>query len=101
MNTYFVYVMSSRKNGTLYIGVTSDLAKRVREHKSGVFIGFTDKYRVHDLVFFESTGDIRVGVEREKQLKNWRRAWKVALIEKENPAWADLAPFLDPESSSG
>jgi len=101
MKTYFVYILASRKNGTLYIGVTNDLARRILEHRNGTFGGYTDTYRVHDLVHYESTNDVRAAIEREKQLKNWRRAWKLALIEKENPAWRDLLPFLDPASSSG
>jgi putative endonuclease len=86
----FVYMMASSRNGTLYVGVTSDLVKRVFQHKNDVADGFTKKYRVHDLVWFESTPSIEEAVRKEKQIKDWKRAWKVALIEKENPEWRDL-----------
>jgi putative endonuclease len=86
----FVYMMASSRNGTLYVGVTSDLVKRVFQHKNDVADGFTKKYRVHDLVWFESTPSIEEAVRKEKQIKDWKRAWKIALIEKENPEWRDL-----------
>jgi putative endonuclease len=86
----FVYMMASSRNGTLYVGVTSDLVKRVFQHKNDVADGFTKKYRVHDLVWFESTPSIEEAVRKEKQIKDWKRAWKIALIEKENPQWRDL-----------
>ncbi len=88
--TYFVYIMASKKNGTLYLGVTNNLARRVYEHKTDVNEGFTKKYQVHDLVYYESTPDIRSAIEREKQMKKWKRAWKIALIEEMNPEWKDL-----------
>ena len=88
--TYFVYFMASQKNGTLYAGVTNDLVRRVFEHKSDFVEGFTRRYRVHTLVWFESTDSIEAAIQREKQLKNWKREWKVALIEKANPDWNDL-----------
>ena len=88
--SYWVYLLASRKGGTLYTGVTNNLVRRVFEHKNDVVEGFTQKYGVHTLVWFESTESIEAAIQREKQLKNWKRAWKVALIEKENPNWQDL-----------
>jgi len=99
MKTYYVYIMASGRKGTIYVGVTSDLEKRVAQHKSGVFDGFTKEYRVHDLVYVESTNDVRGALEREKRLKGWRRCWKIELIEKNNPEWNDLA--VDPGSRAG
>jgi putative endonuclease len=87
---FWVYVVASR-NRVLYIGVTNNLRRRVHEHKHHVVEGFTAKYRVERLVFFEGTDDIRVAIAREKQLKGWNREKKVALIETTNPSWADLA----------
>ena len=88
--TYFVYLMASQKNGTLYAGVTNNLVRRVFEHKNDFVEGFTRRYGVHTLVWFESTSSIEAAIQREKQLKNWKRAWKVALIERDNPDWNDL-----------
>jgi putative endonuclease len=85
-----VYILSSKRNGTLYVGVTSDLVKRVWEHKDDVVEGFTKKYGVHDLVYFELHGDMKSAITREKQLKKWYRRWKIELIEKNNPTWRDL-----------
>jgi len=85
-----VYILASRRNGTLYVGVTSDLAKRGWQHKSDFVEGFTRKYSVHDLVYFELHEDMLAAIAREKQLKKWRRAWKVELIEGQNPEWRDL-----------
>ncbi len=90
MKTFFVYMMASKKNGTLYIGVTNDLVRRVWEHKLNVIQGFTQKYNIHKLVWFEATSDINAAILREKQMKKWRRQWKIDLIEKENPEWIDL-----------
>lgn len=91
----YVYILASKKNGTLYVGVTSDLIKRVYQHKNGLAkVGFTKKYSVHLLVYFESVEDINSGIQREKQLKNWHRDWKIKLIEKNNPNWKDLYPEL-------
>ena len=81
-----VYLMASKRNGTLYIGVTSDLKRGVWEHKNDVVEGFTKKYRVHTLVYFELHGDMYVAITREKQLKKWNRAWKIEWIERANPA---------------
>ena len=91
---YFVYVVASRSR-VLYTGVTNQLERRVSEHRSGLVPGFTQRYRIHRLVYYESFGDIRAAIEREKQIKSWRREKRVALIERENPVWADLAePIL-------
>ena len=94
MKTYFVYIMASKKLGVLYIGVTSDLKRRVYEHKNDLVDGFTKKYLVHRLVYFESTSDINAAIAREKQLKAWKRQWKIELIENENPDWNDLYDSL-------
>jgi putative endonuclease len=94
MKSYFVYILASKRNGTLYVGVTNDLSRRIYEHKSGHADGFTKKYGVHTLVCFEQTNDIKAAIKREKQIKKWNRAWKIALIEKENKDWADLSPLL-------
>ena len=90
MNHYYVYILASQRNGTLYIGVTNDLRKRVYEHKNDLVEGFTKKYQVHKLVYFEETFDIESAIKREKQLKAWKRKWKLELIEKSNPNWDDL-----------
>ena len=87
---YYVYLLASRRNGTLYVGVTSDLVKRVYEHKKDLVGGFTKRYHVHKLVYFETTGDIHSAITREKQIKKWNREWKINLIEKSNPGWKDL-----------
>jgi putative endonuclease len=86
----FVYMLASRRNGTIYLGVTSDLIRRVWLHKHHELPGFTSRHCVEQLVWFEQTGDIRAAIAREKQLKNWKREWKVALIEGMNPYWRDL-----------
>ena len=87
---YIVYILASGRYGTLYVGVTDDLIKRVWEHKNDLVEGFTKKYQVHDLVFFELTTDVKSAIAREKQIKKWNRAWKIRLINKDNPEWADL-----------
>jgi putative endonuclease len=86
-----VYMMASRRNGTLYTGVTSDLQDRVWKHKLGTFKGFTDDYGCKGLVWFEPQLGMTEAIAREKQIKKWRRAWKLELIEAANPVWADLA----------
>ena len=86
----YVYILANRTVGTLYVGVTSDIVKRISEHKINLREGFTKEYGVHRLVYFEVFGDILQAIAREKVLKKWRRAWKIALIEKENPNWDDL-----------
>lgn len=90
MNQYYVYILASKRNGTLYIGVTSELVKRVWQHKNKVADGFTKRYNVNTLVYFEDTTDINTALAREKQLKKWNRAWKIRLIEQQNPGWVDL-----------
>lgn len=91
---YFIYIMASKKNGTLYIGVTNDLVRRVFEHKEDVIEGFTKKYKVHRLVYYEHTNDIQSAIEREKMIKRWKRQWKINLIRQKNPDWDDLYPEL-------
>ena len=88
--TYYVYIMASKRNGTLYIGVTNDLIRRVYEHKNNLVEGFTNKYRVHKLVYWEQSENIESALQREKQLKIWKRQWKLALIEGHNASWQDL-----------
>ena len=85
-----VYILASRRNGTLYIGVTSNLRRRIWEHKNDVAEGFTKKYGVHTLVFYELHAGMNAAITREKQLKKWNRAWKLRLIEEQNPDWRDL-----------
>ena len=89
-NSYYVYILASKKNGTLYIGVTNDLQRRIYEHKQDLIKGFTSKYKVYILVYFEVTTDVKSALEREKQLKKWNRQWKIDLIEKMNNDWKDL-----------
>ena len=91
---YYVYLLASRVHGTLYVGVTNDLVRRVYQHREGLADGFTKRYGVKTLVWFESTGSIEAAITLEKQLKNWKREWKVAWIQKENPTWRDLYPEL-------
>ena len=90
MKTYYVYILASKRNGTLYIGVTNDLIRRVWEHKNNIIKGFTAKYGVHRLVYYEHTDDAYSAIIREKRMKKWKRQWKLALIEKHNPGWRDL-----------
>ena len=85
-----IYIMASKRNGTLYIGVTSDLKKRVWEHREGAVDGFTKKYNVHMLVYYELFDEMYDAITREKRLKKWNRAWKIRLIEEKNPGWHDL-----------
>ncbi len=88
---YYVYLLSSKKNGTLYIGVTNDLERRMFEHKNKLVSGFTAKYNVNKLMYFEDFQYVNDALKREKQLKNWNRQWKIDLIEKENKEWKDLS----------
>ena len=88
---YFVYILASKRNGTLYIGVTNNLENRMYQHKNKLIDGFTKKYSVDKLVHYEMTNDVVSAIQREKQLKKWNRKWKLALIEKENPEWKDLS----------
>jgi len=90
MKQYYVYILASQKNGTLYVGVTSNLTKRVYEHKHNFIDGFTKKYNVHDLVYYEHYCGVEEAILREKQIKKWNRKWKLRLIEEKNPAWSDL-----------
>jgi len=90
LKQYYVYIQASKRNGTLYIGVTGDLVKRVYEHKQNDVEGFTKQYKVHNLVCYETYGDVSEAILREKQMKKWNRQWKINLIEKHNPQWVDL-----------
>ena len=87
---YYVYIMASKRNGTLYIGLTNDLKRRVYEHKNSLIEGFTKRYTVHLLVYFEQHVDINYAIMREKRIKKWNRKWKLKLIEELNPDWDDL-----------
>jgi putative endonuclease len=89
-HVYFVYVLASGRNGTLYVGVTSDLVKRIQEHREGLVPGFTRKYGVKALVYWEVHHDINEAIRREKRIKRWHRKWKLELIETANPQWRDL-----------
>ena len=89
-----VYILASKRNGTLYIGVTSDLMGRVWEHKNDLVEGFTKKYGVHQLMYFEMLEDMASAKKKEKELKKWNRDWKIQLIEKDNPEWRDLYDSL-------
>ncbi len=88
---YYVYILSSQRNGTLYIGVTNDLKRRIYEHKQKLVGGFTTKYEVNRLVYLESYKDVRDAIHREKCIKKWNRTWKIKLIENVNPEWKDLS----------
>ncbi len=90
MKAYYVYILANHKCGTLYIGITNDLIRRVHEHKEGTIQGFAKRFHIHQLVYFENTTDVGAAITREKQMKKWRRAWKIELIEKDNPEWKDL-----------
>ncbi len=92
--TYWVYILASEIGGTLYVGVTNDLIRRVHEHRTDAVEGFSRRYAVHRLVYFEQFHQIEFAIEREKRLKKWERAWKVELIEETNPNWIDLFPAL-------
>jgi putative endonuclease len=85
-----VYILTSKRNGTLYTGVTSNLHKRIWEHQQGIVEGFTKRYRIHQLVYFELHEDMLAAITREKQIKKWNRAWKLKIIEQQNPNWEDL-----------
>ncbi len=91
---YYVYLLASKKYGTLYIGVTNNIVRRIHEHKSKVVAGFSKRYSVDRLVWFEIYDDPVTAIEREKELKKWRREWKVRLIEEQNPQWIDLYPQI-------
>ena len=87
---YYVYILASKRNGTLYVGFTTNLIKRIWEHKNNIVKGFTEKYQIHSLVYYEQFEDKDEALKREKLLKKWHRKWKLDLIEKENPTWKDL-----------
>ena len=94
MRHYYVYILASDRNGTLYVGVTNDLARRVYEHRNDLIEGFTKRYGVHRLVWFEVHGDINEAIIREKRIKKWNRSWKLRVIEEMNPDWIDLTEQL-------
>lgn len=91
MKSYWVYILSNKKLGTLYIGVTNDLHRRLYEHKNKLIEGFSKRYDLTKLVYFEETSDINSAIAREKQLKKWNRDWKINLVELNNPDWLDLS----------
>ena len=90
MKSYYIYILASKKNGTLYIGITSNLIKRAYKHRQGLVNGFTKKYNVYKLVYYETLENVSDAIKREKQLKKWKRQWKIELIKKRNPEWKDL-----------
>jgi putative endonuclease len=94
MKYYYVYILASERRGTLYIGVTNDLIRRMHEHKNGLVDGFTKKYHVYNLVYFQQCENVESVIQREKQLKAWHREWKIKLIEETNPNWNDLSTSL-------
>ena len=91
---YYVYILTNKSNKVLYIGVTNDLERRMYEHKNKMVDGFTKKYNLNKLVYFEGTTDVRSVLEREKQLKNWHRSWKINLVNEFNSEWKDLSEML-------
>lgn len=95
MLEYYVYILTNKNNNVLYIGVTNDLSRRVYEHKEKVIKGFTSKYNVNKLVYFDTTSDVYEALVYEKKLKRWRREWKNELIEATNPNWEDLSKLLE------
>jgi putative endonuclease len=90
MRNYFTYILASKRNGTLYIGITNNLLKRVQEHKNKEASVFTKKYKIDKLVYYEECNDVNAAIMREKQLKKWKRQWKLRIIEEFNPDWEDL-----------
>jgi putative endonuclease len=94
-HVYFVYILASQRNGSLYVGVTNDLVRRVQEHREGLVEGFTKRYRIKLLVYFEAHQDINEAILREKRIKRWHRNWKLGLIEQQNPEWRDLWSDFD------
>ncbi|MCO6500192.1 MAG: GIY-YIG nuclease family protein [Vicingus serpentipes] len=91
MKTFYTYILASKRNGTLYIGLTNELERRIFEHKNNVGSSFTSKYKIHQLVYFEEHATYEQAFTRERQMKKWKRDWKIELIEKENPLWKDLS----------
>ena len=100
-HNYYVYILTNWNDKVIYVGITNDLKRRIHEHKWKLVEGFTKKYGVHRLVWYEATNDILGAIQREKQMKKWRRQWKINLIEKENPDWNDLYDDLLGEKSIG
>jgi len=100
---YFVYILTNKYNNVMYIGVTNNLVRRMFEHKNKLTDGFTKKYNLNKLVYYEVSEDIETAIKREKQIKNWHRDWKMNLINQVNPEWQDLSQSItgDPETSSG
>lgn len=90
MKSYYVYILTNKRNGTLYTGVNNNLLRRVVEHKRKIKKCFTEKYKVDKLVWYEQTSDVRIAIHKEKQIKRWLRKWKIELIEEKNPEWKDL-----------
>ena len=97
IRNYYIYILASKRNGTLYIGVTNNIEKRIYEHKNNLVKGYTSKYRVYHLVYFEQTDNVSEAISREKQLKKWNRKWKLELIENSNPNWNDLVNIWIPD----
>ncbi len=93
---FFVYILANQKNGAIYVDVTNNLIRRIYEHKNNIIDGFTKKYNIHNLVYYESYDDIRNAISREKQIKKWNRKWKIRLIEENNYSWKDLYKELNP-----
>ena len=100
MISYYVYIIASKKNGTLYVGVTNNLLRRIYEHKNKLVEGFTKKYNIDKLVYFEETTDVFSAITREKRLKSWKRGWKIELIESSNKEWRDLYFDYVPEGET-
>ncbi len=100
MRSYYVYILASKRNGTLYVGVTNNLIRRVYEHKNEMVEGFTNKYGVHKLVYYEQTNDLKSAIQRERRLKKWNRKWKMELIEQGNSDWKDLYDELTEETET-
>lgn len=94
MKRFYVYILSNKRNGTLYTGVTSDLVKRIYEHKKNLVDGFTKKYSIHRLIWYEPHETAETAIIRERQIKKWKRQWKLELIERHNPQWNDLSETL-------
>ncbi len=98
MKQFLVYILASKSYGTLYVGVTNDLVRRVYEHKHNMVPGFTQKHGVHKLVYYEVHQDVKQAITREKQIKRWKRQWKLNLIDQHNPAWKDLYHDVSPDN---
>jgi len=94
MKQYFVYILSDGRNGTLYTGMTSNLARRLDQHRAEVASGHTSKYHIHELVYYKAFDSVEIAIRREKNIKAWKRAWKLRLIETVNPQWEDLGDSL-------